>query len=52
MLQDKELFKGKAYTLNIYKKKDVALFYKQLYNSNTPKLQYKYDRFVALFGNK
>lgn len=44
--------KGKAFDVNIYKKSSVALLFAYLYTTNTSRLEYKYQRFVALFGNK
>jgi len=44
--------KGKAFDVNIYKKSSVAILYTYLYANNTSRLEYKYNRFVALFGNK
>lgn len=44
--------KGNAFDINIYKKSSVALLFIKMYASNTSKLEYKYNRLVALFGNK
>lgn len=44
--------KGSAYDINIYKASSVALLFANMYASNTSRLEYKYQRFVALFGNK
>lgn len=44
--------KGKAFDVNIYKKSSVAILYTYLYANNTSRLEYKYNRFVALFGDK
>lgn len=44
--------KGNAFDVNIYKKSSVALLYVNMYASNTSRLEYKYNRLVALFGNK
>lgn len=44
--------KGKAFDVNIYKKSSVAILFAHLYTTNTSRLEYKYQRFVALFGNK
>lgn len=44
--------KGKAFDVNIYKKSSVAILYTYLYASDTSRLEYKYNRFVALFGDK
>ena len=44
--------KGTAYDVNIYKVSSVALLFANMYASNTSRLEYKYQRFVALFGNK
>ena len=44
--------KGNAYDINIYKVSSVALLFANMYASNTSRLEYKYQRFVALFGNK
>ena len=44
--------KGNAYDVNIYKVASVALLYSYMYAHNTSRLEYKYQRFVALFGNK
>lgn len=44
--------KGSAYDVNIYKASSVALLFANMYASNTSRLEYKYQRFVALFGNK
>lgn len=44
--------KGKAYDVNITGKVNVKALYEKMYASNTSKLEYKYNQFVALFGNK
>ena len=44
--------KGKAFDVNIYKKSSVATLFAYLYTTNTSRLEYKYQRFVALFGNR
>ena len=44
--------KESAYDVNIYKASSVALLFANMYASNTSRLEYKYQRFVALFGNK
>ena len=44
--------KGNAFDINIYKKSSVALLYANMYASNISRLEYKYNRLVALFGNK
>lgn len=44
--------KENAYDVNIYKASSVALLFANMYASNTSRLEYKYQRFVALFGNK
>lgn len=44
--------KGNAFDINIYKKSSVALLFANMYASNTSRLEYKYNRLVALFGNK
>ena len=44
--------KRNAFDVNIYKKSSVALLFANMYASNTSRLEYKYDRLVALFGNK
>ena len=44
--------KGNAYDVNILGKANVYLLYKNMYASNTSKLEYKYNTFVALFGDK
>lgn len=44
--------KENAYDVNIYKVGSVALLFANMYASNTSRLEYKYQRFVALFGNK
>lgn len=44
--------KENAYDVNIYKVSSVALLFANMYASNTSRLEYKYQRFVALFGNK
>lgn len=44
--------KGKAYDVNILGKINVETLYNKMYANNTSKLEYKYNQFVALFGNK
>lgn len=44
--------KGTAYDVNILGKFNVEALYNKMYASNTSKLEYKYNQFVALFGNK
>lgn len=44
--------KGKAFDVNIYRKSSVALLFAHLYTTGTSRLEYKYQRFVALFSNK
>lgn len=44
--------KGNAYDVNIYRKEESKKLYKKMYENATIYLEYKYDRFVALFGNK
>lgn len=44
--------KGNAFDVNIYRKSSVALLFIKMYANNTSKLDYKYNRLVALFGNK
>jgi intein/homing endonuclease len=44
--------KGNAYDVNIYKKASVKLLYYYLYKEGNYKLNYKYNRFVALFGDR
>lgn len=43
--------KGNAYDINIYNKSNIYKLYKNLYQHNTSKLMYKYNRFVALCSN-
>ena len=44
--------KGNAFDININNKVNLYYMFKHLYQDNTSKLEYKYDQFVALFGNK
>lgn len=44
--------KGKVFDINIRGKENLKNFYLKLYQNNTSKLEYKYNQFVALFGNK
>lgn len=44
--------KGNAYDVNIYKLKDSKELYHRMYNNANIYLEYKYNRFVALFGNE
>lgn len=44
--------KGSAFDVNIYGKTNLFYLYKQMYASDTSKLEYKYKQFVALFGDK
>ena len=51
-ISSKVNIKGKAYDIIISNKVNLKKFYKLLYSNNTSKLDYKYNQFVALFGNK
>ena len=44
--------KKNAFDVIILNKANLQLFYKKLYCNNTSKLDYKYNQFVALFGDK
>lgn len=44
--------KGNAYDVLIYNKANLFYLYTKMYESNTSKLEYKYNQFVALFSNK
>lgn len=44
--------KGSAFDINIRNKSNLKKFYYKLYSNETSKLEYKYNQFVALFGNK
>ena len=44
--------KDNAYDVNIYRKEDSEKLYNKMYKNATIYLDYKYNRFVALFGNK
>lgn len=44
--------KGNAFDINIAGKANLYYMYTHLYRSNTSKLKYKYNQFVALFGNE
>lgn len=44
--------KGNAFDVNIYRKEDSRKLYNKMYENATIYLEYKYNRFVALFGNK
>lgn len=44
--------KKTAYDINISNKQNLQLLYKHLYATNTSRLGYKYNQFVALFGNE
>lgn len=44
--------KGKAFDINILGKANLNWLYEKMYANNTSKLEYKYNQFVALFGNK
>ena len=43
--------KGNAYDVNIYNKGNLLLLYLNMYKSKTSKLEYKYNKLVALVGN-
>lgn len=44
--------KGNAYDINIGGKVNLYYMYSKMYASNTSKLEYKYNKFVALFSNE
>ena len=44
--------KGNAFDVNIYRKEEVKRLFTLMYKDTTLYLQYKYNRFDALFGNK
>lgn len=44
--------KGNAFDININNKVNLYYMYTHMYQNNTSKLEYKYEQFVALFGNK
>lgn len=44
--------KGNAYDIIISGKTQLYYVYTHMYSSNTSKLEYKYNQFVALFGDK
>ena len=44
--------KGNAYDVNISGKANLFYLYTKMYRSNTSKLEYKYNTFVALFSNE
>lgn len=44
--------KGNAFDVNIYRKSESEKLYQNLYKDANIYLEYKYNRFVALFGNK
>ena len=44
--------KGNAFDININNKVNLYYMYIHMYQNNTSKLEYKYEQFVALFGNK
>ena len=44
--------KGNAFDININNKVNLYYMFKHLYQNDTSKLEYKYNQFVALFGNK
>lgn len=44
--------KGNAYDINILGKVNIRTLYEKMYASNTSKLEYKYNQFVALFSNE
>lgn len=44
--------KGTSFDVIILNKANLKMFYEKLYNNNTSKLDYKYNQFVALFGDK
>ena len=44
--------KGNAFDVNIYRKEDSKKLYENMYRDATIYLEYKHNRFVALFGNK
>lgn len=44
--------KGNAYDVNISGKASLYYLYTKMYASNTSKLEYKYNQFVALFSNE
>lgn len=44
--------KGNAFDINISGKANLNWLYKKMYASETSRLEYKYNQFVALFGNK
>lgn len=44
--------KGNAWDINILGKANLFLFYTKMYESNTSKLEYKYNQFVSLFSNE
>ena len=44
--------KGNAYDVNIYRKSESEKLFRNLYKDATVYLEYKYNRFVALFGNE
>lgn len=44
--------KGNAYDIIISGKGNLFYFYSKIYASNTSRLEYKYQQFVALFGNR
>lgn len=51
-IENKIIKKGNAYDVNIYKKDSVKLLYQYMYQNNTSRLEYKYNRFVALFDRE
>ena len=44
--------KGKAYDIIIYKKEFSKILFKKMYKNKNTYLEYKYNKFVALFGNE
>lgn len=44
--------KGKAYDVIVQGKANLFYLQTKMYSSNTSRLEYKYQRFVALFGDK
>lgn len=44
--------KGSAFDVNISGKTNLFYMYNKMYASNTSRLEYKYQQFVALFGDK
>lgn len=44
--------KGSAFDVNIFGKTNLFYMYNKMYASGTSRLEYKYQQFVALFGNK